>query len=174
MKKKFKCILALGCLALACIGAACASETKIEEYEKKGYKIFVTYDANGGKFIKREGITVVDGFNPDHYEQDINGQIHISLLEPTDISRPTNSSDKVTLTKTEHFFAGWYQTRTVVRNENGEVIDDEGVVLEETEDGYVYPDKEGKPAATPAYEYSDYWDFEEDTVDYTVIFQYIS
>ena len=73
------------------------------------------------------------------------------------------------MTLSEHFFVGWYQERTLVRNEKGEVVDKDGIVLEETKDGkFVYPseNKEDVVPATPAYEYSGYWDFKEDKVTY--------
>ena len=68
MKKKFKFILALGCLSFACAGlAACGAKTKVEENQAKGYKISVTYDANGGSFLNRQGVTIMDMFNPSDY-----------------------------------------------------------------------------------------------------------
>ena len=46
MKKKFKLMLVLACAAAACTATACgkANRTKMDDYEEKGYKIFVTYD----------------------------------------------------------------------------------------------------------------------------------
>lgn len=170
MKKKFKLILALGSMALLCVGAACAKENKIEENEKNGYTVSVTYDANGGSFLNRPGITIMDMFNPDKYLKDEQGVTHIKLMEPTDPDRASSGSDKITLTKQNHFFAGWYATREV-KTVNGIPVDDEGNALTEREDGtYVYADtKDDKEPviATPAYLYSDYWDFEEDSIAYT-------
>ena len=119
----------------------------------------VTYDSNGGSFLSRQGVTIMDLFKPADYEKDANGEVHIKLLEPTDLSRPAGTGN-VTLTKQEHFFAGWYQERTLLKNEAGAVVDTAGVALEKTADGYVYPGT--TEAAFPAYTYAKYWDFEKD------------
>lgn len=165
MKKKFKWILSLACLSALCFGtAACGQGSQLEQYQQDGYTISVTYDANGGTYLERPGVTIIDLFNPANYEKDEGGKVHISLTEPTDANRPTSSSSKITLTMEGHFFAGWYQERTLLTNEAGAVVDAAGVALEKTTDGYVYPGT--TTAAFPAYSYAKYWDFEEDTIDY--------
>jgi len=170
MKKKFKLILALAAASLLCVGAACASETKVEENEKNGYTVSVTYDANGGSFLNRPGITIMDMFNPDKYQADGQGVKHIKLMEPTSPDRANSGSGAITLTLQNHFFAGWYQNREV-KTVNGAPVDEAGKALALLDDGtYVYADTKDsdKPVvANPAYNYSGYWDFEEDTVAYT-------
>lgn len=165
MKKKFKWILSLACLSALCLGAAaCGQGSQLEQYQEKGFKISVTYDGNGGKYMERPGVTIIDMFNPNDYEKDEQGKVHISLTEPTSPSRPTSSSSKITLTMEGHFFAGWYQSKELLTNEAGAAVDTSGVALEKTADGYVYPGT--TTAAMPAYTYSGYWDFENDTIDY--------
>ena len=170
MKKKLKLTLLLGGIALACVGAGCNGLTPVEENKEAGYAISVTYDANGGSFLNRPGITVMDMFNPSNYDKDANGVAHIKLTEPTDKSRPTSGSDSITLTLQNHFFAGWYQNREV-KTVDGKPVDEAGKELKELEDGtYVYADTadDEKPTtATPAYNYSGYWDFANDTIDYS-------
>lgn len=171
MKKKIQLLLSLGCLSLICFGAsACSSSTLPEKYEKKGYVISVTYDANGGDFMNRDGVSVMDMFNPSHFEADGNDEIHIKLTEPTDEIRESGSKDNITLGKEGHFLAGWYTNRQVLTNTEGQVIDEAGTVLYLQEDGsyaYAETDENGKPKkGTPAYTYSGYWDFENDTIDY--------
>ena len=169
MKKKLTCALFLGALMFACLGAGCRDLSKVEENQKNGYTISVSYDANGGSFLNRPGITVMDMVNPDKYEADAQGVKHIKLIEPTDPSRPTSGSDSITLTLQDHFFAGWYQNREV-KTVDGKPIDEAGKELKQLEDGsYVYADtvNDEKPkVATPAYNYSGYWDFEKDTINY--------
>ncbi len=169
MKKNLKIILGLSCLTFLFAGVACKQESKEQELQSKGYKICVSYDANGGSFLDRQGITVQDWFKPADYEKDENGEIHIQLLEPTDSTRPTSSSEKISLTKSNYFFAGWYATREV-KEINGVPVDENGRELEAVDDGrYVYADPtedEKEKTVTPAYVYSDYWDFENDTLDY--------
>ena len=105
-------MLALGCVAFVCAGAvACKEDTKLEAYQKAGYTVSVTYDGNGGKFLGRNGITIVDLFKPSDYK-DENGEMHIKLTEPTSSDR-SSGSDTVTLTNAGHFLVGWYQTREV-------------------------------------------------------------
>lgn len=172
MKKKLKWILALGCTSLLCAGAACAKETKVDEYEKQGYTISVAYDANGGSYLARPGITIMDMFKPTDYTADSDGVTRIKLMEPTSPNRPSGGSDKITLTKQNHFFAGWYKNRTV-KKVNGVPVDDNGRALqlldeEEGTYGYLNPtEAEKNLTITPAYEYSGYWDFENDRVEYT-------
>lgn len=172
MKKKMKWILALGCTSILCAGAACAKETKVDEYEELGYTISVAYDANGGLYLARPGITVMDMFNPADYKADSDGVTRIKLMEPTSPARPSGGSDKITLTKQNYFFAGWYKNRTV-KTVNGKPVDEDGRELklldeEEGTYGYLNPtDEEKELTVTPAYEYSGYWDFENDRVEYT-------
>ena len=173
MKKKFRLILALSCLFALCAGgAACAEPTIVEEYEGKGYTVSVTYDANGGLFMSRPGGAIMDMFNPSEYQTDTDGVTRIKLIEPTDPSRPTATSDKITLTMQNHFFAGWYQNRSV-KLVDGKPVDETGRELKLIDEeagtyGYANPtEEEKKLTVTPAYEYSGYWDFEKDRVEYT-------
>ena len=170
MKKKSKIILTLGCLSAACLIGGCSASTLVDDYKKKGYTVSVTYDANGGKFLSRDGVTIQDMFNPSQYQKDGDGTVHIKLMEPTDENRVGSGSESVKLTLSDHFFAGWYKNREVVK-ENGVPVDKNGRELKQKEDGtYVYAtllDGEKETIVTPAYTYSGYWDFETDTIDYT-------
>ena len=164
MKKKFGAIIALACVGLACITAGCSAETELEKYQKAGYTVMVTYDANGGSFLRRQGVTVMDLFKPSNYEKDNEGEVHIYLKEPTDLSRPTSGTGNVTLTKQEHFFAGWYEEREFRKNSDDQIVDETGAVLEEKGGKYYYVGTETE--GVPAYTYSGHWDFETDTIDY--------
>ena len=134
MKKTLKLVLIVCMLAITAILGGCASLTQVEEYQQKGYKIMVTYDGNGGSFLDRTGVTIVDMFNPDHYQKDVNGEIHIKLTEPTDESRETSGSEGVSLTMPNNFFAGWYKTRTV-KEVNGVPVDKAGKELKKLDNG---------------------------------------
>lgn len=169
MRKKSTVILSLAAIGLACIGlASCSEPSELDKLKEKGYTVFVTYDANGGRFLQNDNIKqIIDAFNPSTYEKDSNGDVHIQLKEPRSEDRPTSGS-KITLGYTDHFFAGWYQNRTVVEV-NGVPVDEYGVALTLQEDGsYVYAstvNDETPKIGVPAYNYSGYWDFETDTVD---------
>ncbi|MBP5307819.1 MAG: hypothetical protein J6Z34_01650 [Clostridia bacterium] len=176
MKSKLKAILTLLAVFAVCIGlAACGRKTVLTEYEAKGYLISVTYNANGGNFMGRKGVTLIDMFNPDSslFPADEDGVIRISLTEPTDKSRITGSLTSVALHMADHFFAGWYRTRTIKTvTVNGEekIVDEFGKIIEEKDGKYYYPLEEGQETqaeATPGYNYSDRWDFETDKIEYT-------
>ena len=137
MKKKICTILCLSCLAAACVFAAgCAEKSAVDDYRERGYKISVTYDANGGKFIGQESVKIMDMFNPDDYETSSDGKKHIKLTLPTSVIRPTVTSDPVTLTKTEHSLVGWYKNRELMKDENGNAVDENGNVLTEKDEMY--------------------------------------
>ena len=184
MKRKTKIVLGLGVLAALCVtaGACGRGETLIEKKRKEGYVIDVTYHANGGNFLQTDGVTVVDMFRPTDYTADAEGVVHIKLREPDDSSRPTGSTvTTMSVTRQDHFFAGWYQERTALTNENGAVVDEEGneLIYVDYEDCYYnaeeyktlvngkLPDGKDIEEVTPAYEYDKYWDFANDTVDYS-------
>lgn len=156
-------MLSVACALFCCLGfTACKKNTKIEDLEERGYTISVSYDANGGEYLNRPGITIMDMFNPDNFQADANGEIHIRLKEPTDPTRPTSSSNSISLKKDGYFFAGWYEQRTV-KTVEGVPVDENGRALVLTSSGtyeYVTPtaDEQGI-AVTPAYEYDGYWNF---------------
>jgi hypothetical protein len=163
MFKKIKFLLILVGLSALVAGLCACNETKIDEYQQQGYTISVTYDSNGGAFLGRSGVTIVDMFNPQDYTQDSSGKVHIKLLEPTDTSRPSSGSANVTLAKSQNFLAGWYKTRNVAVNSAGNPVDEDGVEITERDGVYYYSNGQ---SATPAYTYADLWDFSTDTIDY--------
>ena len=150
MKRKFGLIFALACLGVLCFGVACSADNKLEEYQQKGYNISVTYDPNGGLFTGRTGVSVMDLFSSSKKTPDENGNVRFQLVEPTDPSRQAAGSS-VSLTMSGHFFAGWYHTRHLVTNEDGQPVDARGNVLEENNGTYYYPGT--NEAAFPAYTY---------------------
>ena len=96
MKKRLKLLVTLICLsALVLTLTACAPKTKDQEMADRGYVISVTYHANGGKFLNREGITVKDYFNPNSFEKAPDGSVSIKIMEPTAKSRPTSGQDPI-------------------------------------------------------------------------------
>lgn len=163
MKKRLKTILALLILGVACFIAGCSSETKLEKYQKQGYTIMVTYDGNGGSFLNRQGVTLIDLFRPTDYQMDENQEVHIKLMEPT-VGRPSTGQSEVTLTKQQHFFAGWYKNRELRTDVDGTVLNAKGERLQEVDGKYFLEGTETE--SEPGYIYSDYWDFANDTIDY--------
>ena len=165
--KKHVFIVTLILTAVLCLTlAGCSEQTEYDKYKAQGYTVSVTYDGNGGAFLEREGISIVDVFNPSDYVADSDGMVHIKLMEPTDSRRPSGSSDPLTLIKQNYFFAGWYENRVFKRNEADEVVDWNGNALIETDGVYYLKDAENETVGYPACSsYSGLWDFSSDTVD---------
>ena len=161
MKKKFGLISVLACLGIVCLAAGCRADNELEEYQQKGYNISVTYDPNGGLFTGRTGVSVMDLFNPSKKTPDVDGNVRFQLFEPTDPSRQAAGSE-VSLTMSGHFFAGWYHTRHLVKDGDGNPVDASGKVLEEKDGKYYYLGT--SDVAVPAYTYEGYWDFEKDLI----------
>ena len=178
MLKKFKilmCMLGLGAL---CAGAAaCASDSLIdrvgsdgtdvliEELHKDGYNVVVINDSNGGRFVGRDGVTIIDAYDPDDgdtYTPDAQGKVSIKLVDPLDPSRESGNTEDISLTNQGYTLYGWYQNRELLM-QDGKYVDGYGNILEESDGSYYYLDEEGeRVSSSPAYTYSDRWDFEED------------
>lgn len=139
MKKKICTILSLSCIAAACVFAAgCAEKSAVDKLREAGCKVFVTYNANGGKFIGTEKVYLLDGINPDDscWTKSDDGKTHIKLTDPTNKLRPTGTNDKMTLTKTEYSLAGWYRNRELLKDEKGNALDEAGNVLTQKDEMY--------------------------------------
>lgn len=139
MKKKICTILSLSCIAAACVFAAgCAEKSAVDKLREAGCKVFVTYNANGGKFIGTEKVYLLDGINPDDscWTKSDDGKTHIKLTDPTNKLRPTGTTDKMTLTKTEYSLAGWYRNRELLKDEKGNALDEAGNVLTQKDEMY--------------------------------------
>ena len=146
--------------------AGCTNKTKIDEAKANGKVIKVTYNANGGTYLNREGISIIDMFNPNDYQADNSGTKHIKLLSPTDSRRPTGGSEGIYITRTDYFLVGWYKNRTAKTNAAGNVVNEDGEELELINDNY-YLKSDNTIKSEPLYEYSGHWDFATDTIDYT-------
>lgn len=135
MKAKliFKLITAAALLAaVVALTASCGTD-RYKELDKEGYTISVTFDPNGGS-VKGTQSVIQDVYSLDSYTPDASGKIKIPLIEPTDTVR--DPSNPLTITKNDHFLAGWYTERTPI-NPN------------DPSKGYTYSGK---------------WDFEKDTL----------
>lgn len=162
MKKYFRIIL-IAIVSIFVIGlAGCASKSKIDEYKKKGNVITVRYEANGGTYLDREGITLIDMYNPANFDKDASGTVHIKLLDPTSTKRES----PVYITRTNYFLVGWYKNRELKTNSEGKPVDENGKALVQIGDSY-FLEEDTTVASTPAYNYSGYWNFDTDTIDFT-------
>lgn len=170
MFKKLKVVLLLAGLgALAAGAAACSPLNTREQYENNGYDIAVTYDPNGGGFFGNDGVTLVDLFNPDSFEKDADGDIHIYLLDPTDPSRESGNDKPVSVTRQGYSIFGWYREKELRTDASGQPIDSDGNVLHVAEDGtyYYIADDGSRQPGDLSYTFSGRWDFENDTITYS-------
>ena len=164
----------IGSLGALCAGlCACSVETKIDEQYKLGNTVKVTYDGSGGSIMNTKDVSIVDMFNPDKYEADGEGYVHIKLREPTDEKRPHPGTNPISVVRSGYFLVGWYRTRNEVKDGDGDVIDDSGnkLIYDKVTDKY-YTERisaEGntvREEAVPKYTYAEPWDFKTDTVDF--------
>ncbi len=171
MRKKIGTLLIVGSLGALCAGlCACKTETKIDEYYKQGNVITVTYDGSGGNILGDDNVTIVDMFNPDKYQADGEGYVHIKLRNPADPERPKPGVDPIKISRRGYQLVGWFQSRELV-TVDGSVVDDAGNKLVERDGKYytVTVNDEGQEVeekAVPAYTFSDPWDFASNTVDF--------
>ncbi len=162
IKSIFKIIFSLA-LVLTLFG--CKAKDKLNQKKSEGYKITVRYESNGGTYLDREGITLIDMFNPNDYTKDSNGFVHIKLVEPTDSSRPSGGSEGIYITKTNSFLVGWYKNKTIKLNSENKPVNANNEALVLKDDKY-YLESDSNTLSEPDYSYSGYWDFMNDTLDY--------
>ena len=85
-------------------------ETFYNQFNDQGYTVNITFDANGGSF-KGYDSTIIDLYNPTNV-----GEEGIKILAPDDPAR--DKSNTMTISKAEHFLAGWYTERTPIDPNN--------------------------------------------------------
>lgn len=165
MKKLFISILSAICLITLCAGlTACAGkDSMLDDYVKKGYVVTVKYDASGGGFLGNNGSYFVDMFNPSKYAKEADGSVKIKLINPVDSSRKISN---LQMTKDGNFFnVGWYKKRSEVKDEFGNYLGEDGKkIYYEEVSGLFYTDNTCEERATPAYTFSEPWDFENDRI----------
>ena len=143
MKKILLTFITAALLVAAVVGlTSCSKKTKFDELDKAGYTVSVTFDPCGGN-IKGSDSTIIDAFNPaEHKVSDTTAEI--ALLSPDSALRDKNNI--LTVSKPEHFLAGWYTERTPV-DEN------------DLSKGYTYSGK---------------WDFDNDKITVDLSKEYTS
>ena len=163
MKRRIKAIILLICVMVASvILASCASNNKFSEYEKQGYTVKVTFDGNGAALLTKVGNKLVDLYNPSNYTADENGEVHIKIIDPEKRGLTDAITGFLTMPNFTHF--GWYKSRVAKLNENNEMVDDLGNVLEFNENNDKYYIKGTDTESFPLYEYSEPFNFETDTI----------
>ena len=109
--------------------SSCSSwDPEYVQYDKEGATVSVEFlpdlptlpdGESPAQFDSKASVTVVDVFNPNNYTADGNGNISITIYDPTDTSVRGNRAK--TLDKTGHLFMGWYVLNTST-DDNGNTV----------------------------------------------------
>ena len=150
IKNIFTAALILATMLCLC---ACSDnwEVPYTSLQEEGYNVSIRFDANGGVFAGTNDVSVVDVYSTNNGVAMSDGSVGFYLLSPDD---PIRAEGCFSISRNGYFLAGWYTERTARVDENGNPLDDYGVLCSESgrEQGYTY---------------SGLWNFEEDlmTVD---------
>ncbi len=143
MSNKLK-LMVLAVLVMLCLTACNDNwEAPYASLQDSGYNISVRFDVNGGFFAGATDVAVVDVFR----QEDAANGLH--LLAPED---PAREQGAYLPTRNGYFLAGWYTQRDPRVDENGNALDEYGVLCSESgrEQGYIYSGR---------------WDFANDTLN---------
>ena len=154
MKRMIQTMLfAILLMALAMSVAGCANANIYDKLADDGFTVRVRYDAGGAVVNETQNVTIVEVFSEEDVTT-VNGKTGVLLLAPDDAARGKDGVFKLAKTDgTSNFVqVGWYTKRTPRVDENGNALDEYGVLtsVSNREQGYVY---EGK------------WDFDKDVVE---------
>lgn len=124
-------------IAVLCL-CGCSSnwEAPYASLDQQGSTVSVRYDANGGLFAGTSDVYIVDVFNlADGISAD--GDVGFYLLSPDD---PVRGSGSFSVSRNGYFLAGWYTQRSARTDENGNALDEYGVLCSQSgrEQGYTY------------------------------------
>lgn len=158
MRRKTKIIIALGVICASTLTfAACADSSPHKDLAEQGYEVSVCFDSNGGDFSNTPDVNIVDDFRLEDVQKGI------KLLEPGSPKRgPGESISRIS--RTNYSLVGWYRTRELRTNADGDPLDEDGNVCNVrvfNEDGTLkgYVSETGKEQG---YIYSDRWNFDTD------------
>ncbi len=139
--------LALILAATGCFTACAQWKTPYKTLDRDGYTVSVRFDANGGSFANSpEDVYVIDVFNINSMKQDSDGNRVTPLIAP---DNPSREDKAFGISKNGYYFAGWYSSREARVDENGNALDEFGVLT-------------SKSGRQQGYIYSGRWDFDND------------
>lgn len=123
-------------------------EAPYASLNQDGYNISVRFDANGGMFAGTSDVSVVDVYAAANGVKNSDGTVSFYLLSPDNELR---SQGAYTISRNGYFLAGWYTERTGRVDENGNPLDEYGVLTSVS-------------GREQGYSYSGLWDFDSDTL----------
>lgn len=158
MKRKFITMIALMTLLIVSLSACSDNwEAPYASLDGNTGSVSVRFDANGGMFAGTSDVSIVDVFQLDQGKATQDG-IGFYLLSPDD---PVRGSGSFTISRNGYFLAGWYKEKTLRTNENGEPLDEYGVLCSVS-------------GREQGYSYSGFWDFSSDMLTVKADNQYTS
>lgn len=149
MKKitKFMITAALLLGTMLCLSACSDNwEAPYASLDQNSYNVSVRFDANGGMFAGTSDVSVVDVFSLENGIKSSDGTVGFYLLSPDDAQRAQGA---YSISRNGYFLAGWYSERTARVDENGNPLDEYGVLCSES-------------GREQGYSYSGLWNFESD------------
>lgn len=138
MKRNIKHILFPALLIAALWLGGCSNkwEAPYASLDQQGSTVSVRFDANGGLFAGTGDVSIVDVYDLSQGTE-VDGGAGFYLLSPDD---PVRGSGSFTITRNGYFLAGWYTERSLRVDENGNALDEYGILCTESgrEQGYSY------------------------------------
>lgn len=124
-------ISALLLLAVALCFTACSDnwEAPYASLGQEGYSISVRFDANGGQFAGTNDVYIMDVFCLENSVPVSADTAGFYLLPPDDDARKMNS---FSISRNGYFLAGWYTDISLRVDDNGNALDDYGVLCSES------------------------------------------
>lgn len=156
MKKFLKKLTVTVILAALAVGMiACGQKSLYDTLGESGYSVRVRYDAGGAFVNGTQNVTIVEAYSKDDVTS-VGGKSGIMILDPQSALRGEDGAFKLSKSdETNNYFSsGWYLSREVRKDENGNILDAYGIPVSVSgrEQGYVYKDK---------------WSFTTDLIDPT-------
>ena len=112
-------LLAIVIAGVAFVATKCSKDpSPYEGYGENGYTVSVKYDANGGIFTTNTS-TLVDTYNIASLPTAEDGSKLLTLVDPSSEHRGTQAYNAA---RVGYYLAGWYTTRTEVKDDSGNVI----------------------------------------------------
>ncbi len=118
MKRNIRILITLLLLLGTVICISSCSSSLYEQRGDEGYTVGIRFDAGGGRLKGREGVSIVELFNPANGDDGENGMKEIKILAPDD---PRRGDGLLKPDRTNYFLAGWYTERHEVANADGTV-----------------------------------------------------
>ncbi len=118
MKRNIRILITLLLLLGTVICLASCSQSLYEQRGEEGYTVGIRFDAGGGRLKGREGVSIVELFDPASGDDGEDGMKEIKILAPDD---PRRGDGLLKPDRTNYFLAGWYTERHEVTNADGTV-----------------------------------------------------